>query len=141
MAKWDVVLAGFKGQKHYRYLVVGEGEKYALSTRLLGDESDKSDSIRMILDGILWEDDVYLGESVYTCYASDVVGNIGYIIEEDKKLEEAVMWLAFLRPAIIGCLSYTLLEERLEKYRYEAAVIKAKECLSVCKKSLNLWSF
>lgn len=43
MAKWDVVLAGYKGDEHYRFLVVvGEGEKYALSTRLFGDESNLS---------------------------------------------------------------------------------------------------
>ena len=50
MAKWDVVLAGCRGEEHYRFLIVGEKENekvYALSTRLFGDEKNLSGCPRL----------------------------------------------------------------------------------------------
>lgn len=142
MAKWDVVLAGVNGVKHYRFLVVGEEGNLALSTRLFGDEKNLSDYARMYLQGIVGEeDDPYWSPAYYSRYASEIVGNIGHLIEEDKTLEEAIMWLAGQQSALVGCTSYKLLAERLEKYPDDIDVVKAKEYLGICKQAWKSWCF
>ena len=141
MAKWDVVLAGYEGRRHYRCLVVGgERGNLALSTRLFGDEKNQSDYTRLHLQGIVGEIE-YWQPTYYARYASEVVGNIGHIIEEDKTLEEAIMWLAEPKSALVGCASYKLLAERLEKYPDDSNIVKAKECLWICAQAWKSWRF
>ena len=143
MAKWDVVLAGYKGDEHYRFLIVEENEKvYALSTRLFGDENNLSEYTRMYLSGIVGEeDDPDWVPASYTNYASEIVGNIGHLIEDDKILEEAIMWLAEPRSAMVGKVSYTNLQKVLEEYPYDSDVVKAKECLAICRQAWKSWCF
>lgn len=141
MAKWDVVLAGYKGGEHYRFLIVEEKEKvYALSTRLFGDENNLSECTRMYLSGVVGEEaDPHWRPKLCTNYASEVVGNIGHIIEGNKMLEEALMRIARKKSSKVGMVSYTNLQKVLEEYPDDSDVVKMKECLAICQQAGKFW--
>ena len=43
--------------------------------------------------------------------------------------------------AMVSCVSYKLLAERLEKYPDDSGIVKAKECLGICQQAWKSWRF
>lgn len=87
------------------------------------------------------EDDPHWRPKLYTNYASNVVGNISHIIDGNRMLEEAIMWIARKQSIKVGWVSYTNLQKVLEEHQDDSDVVKMKECLDICQQAWKSWCF